>query len=59
MIYEVRCVNPRTNEERSITVKADPPAAGVCIQTYAQKLAKPILPAGYLPIGNGVRPLPQ
>ena len=56
MIYEVRLVNPKSNAEQTITVSADPPADGVCLQTHVQAIARPDIPAGFMPIGNGVRP---
>jgi|tagenome__1003787_1003787.scaffolds.fasta_scaffold20457415_2 hypothetical protein len=58
MIYEVRLVNPKTNEERKITVSAAPPAAGICLQTHVHAIAQPDIPAGFMLLGNGVRELP-
>lgn len=58
MIYEVRLVNPKTNEERKITISAEPPAAGICLQTHVFAVARPDIPCGFMPIGNGVRELP-
>jgi hypothetical protein len=58
MMYEVRLVNPRTSEEKTVTVFADRTAAEAapCFQTFVQAAARPDIPAGFMPIGNGVRP---
>jgi hypothetical protein len=59
MMYEVRLVNPKTNEERTVTVFADRTAAegSPCLHTYVQTIARPDIPAGFMPISNGVRPV--
>jgi hypothetical protein len=54
-------VNPRTSEERSIVVDADEARANAapCLQSYVQDIARPEMPAGFMPIGLGVRALLQ
>jgi hypothetical protein len=59
MIYEVVVINPKTNEQRKITLAAIPPDPRMCLQTYVQYIARPEIPKGFLPLGNGVRALPQ
>jgi len=58
--YEILLVNPRTNEERKLTVELSPEQAKVAKEVewsaaYVQALARPDIPPGYMPIGNGVR----
>lgn len=57
MIYEVDLVNPRTGTERTITVVAEPVPHGACRHEFVQTRAREQeeIPAGYLPIGCGVR----
>jgi hypothetical protein len=57
--YHVRVVNPKTSEERTLTVLADQAAAEAspCPQSFVQKIARSDIPAGFMPIGNGVRPV--
>jgi hypothetical protein len=57
MMYEVRLVNPKTNEERKIVVDADEALANASpsLQTYVQDVARPEMPAGFMPLGKGVR----
>jgi hypothetical protein len=62
MNYQVAVVNPRTSEERKIVVSLSPEQvdavnALTCWQEYVQALAKPDMPAGFLALGNGVRPV--
>jgi hypothetical protein len=59
MMYEVRLVNPRTSEEKTVTVFADRTAAQAapCFQTFVQTIARPDIPSGFIPIGGGVRPV--
>jgi hypothetical protein len=60
--YEVEVVNPRTNEQRKIFVEMSPHQAAAarsapCLQTFVQTIARPEIPDGFMPIGNGVRPV--
>jgi hypothetical protein len=59
MMYKVTIVNPRSGEESVIHVFAEKAAvdASPCGQTYVQTIARPEIPDGFLPIGNGVRPV--
>lgn len=62
MNYEVAIVNPRTNEQRNVFVtlsadQVDAAKASPCEQSFVQRLASSEIPAGFLPIGNGVRPV--
>jgi hypothetical protein len=59
MMYEVRLINPRTAEERKVVVFADRALAEAspCWQSYVQGTAWPDIPPGFMPIGNGVRPV--
>jgi hypothetical protein len=59
--YHVRLVNPRTSEERTMTVLANSVAAEAapCFHTYVQEIARPDIPDGFIPIGSGVRPVAQ
>lgn len=60
MIYHVDIVNPKTNEERTMTValteleraraKRSP-----CWMSAVQNLARPTMPEEFMPIGNRVR----
>jgi hypothetical protein len=61
MRYAVRLVNPKTNREKTIVVDADEALANAspCLQTYVQDIARPEMPAGFMPCGNGVRALLQ
>jgi hypothetical protein len=62
MNYEVALVNPSTSEQRKILVElsrqqaADAKAAP-CLQAFVQAIARPEIPAGFMPLGNGVRPV--
>jgi hypothetical protein len=59
--YYVRLVNPKTSEERTITVLADAEAAEAapCLHTYIQAIGRPEIPDGFMPIGCGVRRVMQ
>lgn len=58
MTYEVALVNPKTGAQATMTVFADKgqAEASPCLQTYVQQIARPEIPAGFMPIGNGVKP---
>jgi hypothetical protein len=62
MNYEVALVNPATSEQRKILVElsrqqaADAKAAP-CLHTFVQNIARPEIPEGFMPLGNGVRPV--
>ncbi|MCK1671237.1 hypothetical protein [Bradyrhizobium sp. 150] len=58
--YEIDVVDPKTNEERQITVSVTPEerARAKCSSDWMrviQDLARPLIPVGFLPIGNRVR----
>ena len=60
MNYEVALVNPKTNEHKNIIVALSPEQvagakAAACLQSFIQGIARPEIPDGFLPIGNGVR----
>lgn len=60
MIYLVDVVNPRTNEERTITVSLTElerarAKRSPCWMSAVQALARPSMPDGFMPIGNRVR----
>ncbi|MGY2906557.1 hypothetical protein [Bradyrhizobium sp. URHC0002] len=60
MNYEVRVVNPKTNEECKIVVSLSPEQVKAMkglewAQEYVQALARPNIPRGFIPLGNGVR----
>jgi hypothetical protein len=57
MIYELSLVNPKTGEEQLIKIVAEPVPHGACMQTFVQMRAREQeeIPAGYMPIGGGVR----
>lgn len=57
MIYEVDLVNPKTNEEKTITIVAEPVPSGTCRFEFVQNRAREQeeIPVGYLPIGGRVR----
>lgn len=57
MIYEVDLVNPKTSEEKTITIVAEPVPYGACrfefVQTRAREQQE--IPDGFMPIGGRVR----
>ncbi|MDH2400780.1 hypothetical protein QCM77_12625 [Bradyrhizobium sp. SSUT18] len=58
--YEIDLIDPKTNEERQITVSVTPQqrAQALCSSDWMrviQDIARPLIPAGFLPIGNRVR----
>ncbi|HEV2156356.1 hypothetical protein [Bradyrhizobium sp.] len=57
MIFQLDVVNPKTNEERTITIVAEPVPQGACqfefVQTRAREQEE--IPAGFMPIGGRVR----
>ena len=60
MMFSVALVNPKTNEQRTITVSLSPEQIAAaksspCEQTYVQGVARPDIPDGFMPLGNGVR----
>ncbi|MET4345509.1 hypothetical protein [Bradyrhizobium sp. RT9a] len=60
--YQIDLVDPKTNEERQITVSVTPlqRTQAKCSSDWMraiQELARPLIPAGFLPIGNRVRML--
>jgi hypothetical protein len=57
MIYELQLVNPKTGNEKTITVFADRAAAEASPdwQAFVQNVARPEIPAGYMPTWTGVR----
>lgn len=60
MIYLVDVVNPRTNEERTITVSLTElerarAKRSPCWMSAVQDLARPSIPKNFMPIGNRVR----
>jgi hypothetical protein len=62
MNFEVGIVNPRTSEQRRLIVELSSEQAAAaksapCLQSYVQLVAHPQIPQGFLPIGNGVRPV--
>jgi hypothetical protein len=60
--YEVSLVNPKTSEERKIiatipmdqVVTAD---ASPCFQSFIHNIVRAEIPAGFMPLGNGVKPI--
>jgi hypothetical protein len=63
MMYEVALVNPKTNEQKNIVVtlsleQAEGAKASPCLQTYVQGVAWVDIPEDFMPMGNGVRPVP-
>lgn len=61
MIYEVALVNPKTNKQKKIFVTLSPDQvkgakASPCEQCFIQDIARTDIPAGFMPIGNDVRP---
>jgi hypothetical protein len=64
MNYEIAIVNPRTNEERKILAElsldeVDAAKASPCFQSFVHNIVRPDIPDGFLPLGNGVRPVTQ
>jgi hypothetical protein len=62
MIYQVEIVNPKTNEQKKITVElspeqADAAKASPCKMVFIQDLARPNMPDGFMPIGGRVNPV--
>lgn len=60
--YQVDVVDPKTNEERQVTVSVTPLQRARAKRSSdwmraIQDLARPLIPAGFLPIGNRVRML--
>jgi hypothetical protein len=57
MIYEVDLVNPKTSEEATIVVVAEPVPYGACPHEFVQNRAREQqeIPDGFMPIGCGVR----
>ncbi|MEH2546659.1 hypothetical protein V1283_003304 [Bradyrhizobium sp. AZCC 2262] len=61
MIYQVDVVNPKTNEEQTITVELTPEQnaeARACADWVSKIWSLATLPAGFMPIGTRTRPLP-
>jgi hypothetical protein len=59
--YNVAVINPRTAEERAISItltdeQVTAAKSSKCEQTYIQGVAWADIPAGFMPIGNGVLP---
>ena len=62
MNYEVKLVNPKSNEERKVIVSLSPEQVTAvkgleCWMEYVQALAQPDIPEGFMPIGNGAKPV--
>ena len=62
MNYEVAIINPRTNEERKIiaelsTDQLAAAEASPCFQSFVHSLVRADIPAEFMPIGNGVKPV--
>jgi hypothetical protein len=62
MNYEVALVNPKTSEQKTIVVELSTDQASAaksspCLNSFVQAIAWPDIPAGFLPVGNGVRPV--
>jgi hypothetical protein len=62
MNYEVAIINPKTNEERKILAELSPDQAEAakaspCFQSFVQSIVRADIPAGFMPIGNGVNPV--
>ncbi|MHC4043565.1 hypothetical protein [Bradyrhizobium sp. 23AC] len=60
--YQIDVVDPKSNEERQVTVSVTPLERARAKRTpdwmrSIQDLARPLIPAGFLPIGNRVRML--
>lgn len=60
--FEVEAINPRTGEHRKILVELSSKQAEAAISApwlteYVQALAKSLMPDGFLPLCNGVRPV--
>jgi hypothetical protein len=60
--YEVDLVNPKTNEETAVTVSISELQRARAKQSLdwmatVQDMARPLMPAGFMPIGMGVRAL--
>ena len=61
MIYQIDVINPKTNEERTITVELSSEqnvAARIGLDWMQKVWSFASLPAGFMPIGNRTRPLP-
>jgi hypothetical protein len=61
MIYEVDVVNPKTNEERTLTVEVTAEqntAARISTDWMREVQLLAEIPDGFMPIGGRVRPLP-
>ena len=61
MIYHVDVVNPKTSEERTVTVELTPEqnvAARASLDWMREVQLQTRMPEGFLPIGCRVRPLP-
>ena len=61
MIYHVEVVNPKTNEQRILTVELSTEQAAAvkssaCEMSFVQDIARPAIPDGFMPIGNRVWP---
>lgn len=60
--YQIDVVDPKSNEERQVTVSVTPLERARAKRSSdwmhaIQDLARPLIPAGFLPIGNRVRML--
>jgi len=60
--YQIDVVDPKSNEERQVTVSVTPLERARAKRSSdwmqaIQDLARPLIPAGFLPIGNRVRAL--
>ncbi|TFV75304.1 hypothetical protein E4K64_16510 [Bradyrhizobium frederickii] len=58
--YQIDVVDPKSNEERQVTVSVTPLERARAKRSSdwmraIQDLARPLIPAGFLPIGNRVR----
>ena len=62
MNYNVEIINPHTDERRQVLVELSTEQTKTateapCLQTYVQSFVWPNLPDGFIPLGNGVRPV--
>lgn len=62
MNYEVALVNPKTNEERKIVVvmsahEHNAASASSDFNSHIMNKIRPLVPVGFLMIGNAVRPV--
>jgi hypothetical protein len=60
--YEVAIINPKTGAERKILAElsieqVEAAKASPCFQRFVQSLVRANIPAGFMPLGNGVKPV--